>query len=68
MIASKSNIGSLGLVAPNPVLELDVKNAELVPFVTAPSMSINVRATGRPPAQDTKLEASVKLRVELKLL
>lgn len=66
-VAGKSNIGSLGLRAPNPVLVLDVTEAELKDFVTAPSMNIIVRGNGRVPRQDVKLEATVGLRVEVKV-
>lgn len=67
-VAGKGNIDGLGLLAPNPILELDVTGAELVDFVTAPSMSIIVRGNGRVPPQDVKLEATVGLRVEVKIL
>ena len=67
LVASKSGIDKLGLKAPNPVLELDVTDAELQPFVTAPSMSIIVRGKGRMPPQDTRLEANVGLNVTVKV-
>lgn len=66
-IAGKGNIDGLGLLAPNPTLELDVTGAELVDFVTAPSMNIIVRGNGRVPPKDVKLEAAVGLRVEVKV-
>ncbi|HZA51568.1 MAG TPA: hypothetical protein VE549_12565, partial [Myxococcaceae bacterium] len=63
----KHNIGTLGLRAPHPVLNLDVTGAELQPFVTAPSMSIVVRGNGRQPPQDTKIQAEIGLKVEIRL-
>lgn len=66
-IASKSGINTLNLAAPNPVLNMDVKDAELQPFVTAPQMTISVKGKGRYPPRDTRLEATVRLRVEVKL-
>lgn len=65
LIASKTGIDTLNLVAPNPVLNMDIKDAELQPFVTAPSMTISVKGKGRTPTRDTRLEATVKLRVEV---
>lgn len=67
-IARKDNISKLGLSAPNPVLTLDVEDAELQPFITAPSMSIIVRGKGRMPEQEVKLQATVVLDVTLSLL
>jgi hypothetical protein len=65
LVADKYGIDKLDLKAPNPVLEMDVKDAELQPFVTAPSMSIVVRGRGHLPPQDTKLEATVGLDVTI---
>lgn len=67
LVAEKSGIDQLGLKAPNPVLEMDVTDAELQPYVTAESMSIIVRGKGRLPPQDTKLEATVGLKVTIKV-
>jgi hypothetical protein len=67
LVAEKHDIAQLELSAPNPVLILDVSRAELQPFVTAPSMSIVVRGSGRLPPQDTKLEAVVGLKVEIRV-
>ena len=67
LIAEKTGINTLNLAAPNPVLMMDVKGAELQPFVTAPSMSITVRGKGTQPTRDTRLEATIKLRVEVKV-
>lgn len=67
LIADKFGIDKLGLKAPNPVLELDVKDVELQPYITAPSMSIIVRGNGRLPPQETKLEATVGLNVAVKV-
>lgn len=62
-IASKQGIDMLGLAAPNPTLKLDVVDAELAPFVHAPTMTIITRGTGHQPAQETRLEATVKFLV-----
>lgn len=68
LVAEKIGIDKLGLKAPNPVLDLDVKkDVELAPYITAPSMSIVVRGKGRLPPQDTKLEATVGVNVEVKV-
>jgi hypothetical protein len=66
LMASKQNISALGLKAPYPVLTLEVKNVELQPFVSAPSMSISVRGTGRMPSQEVRLMADVKLQVTVR--
>jgi hypothetical protein len=68
LVASKHNISSLGLNAPNPVLVLDVTDAELQPFITAPSMSISVRGKGRKPSKEVRLQVDVKLDVQVRLL
>lgn len=65
LIAEKLDIDKLGLTAPNPVLQLDVKDAELKQFVTAPSMTISTEAVGHQPRQDTTLEATVTLEVDV---
>jgi hypothetical protein len=67
LIAEKFNISGQGLVPPNPVLELDLKDVELQPYVTAPSMAITTRGKGRLPPQDTRLEATVRLQVQVKV-
>ncbi len=67
LIAERSDISSLGLVAPNPILELTVSGAELQPFVVAPQMSIIVRGKGKNPAKTTTMEATVNLKVSVKL-
>jgi hypothetical protein len=68
LVASKQNISSLGLKAPNPVLNMDLKDEELQPFITAPSMTISVKGKGRMPAKEVRLQATVKLDVEVRLL
>ncbi|MFY0564519.1 hypothetical protein ACN28E_11760 [Archangium lansingense] len=68
LVASKRNISSLDLKAPNPVLVLDLAGAELQPFITAPSMSISVRGKGRKPPKDVRLQVDVKLDVQVRLL
>ncbi len=65
LVAEKHGIDKLGLVAPNPVLEMEVKDVELAPFVTAPAMSLTTEGTGRQPAKDTTIEAVVDLRVDV---
>lgn len=67
-IAHKERISELGLRAPTPVLDLDVENVELQPYVTAPSMSIIVRGKGRAPAKEVRLQATVSLDVKVSLL
>ncbi|MDP1825150.1 MAG: hypothetical protein Q8L48_17965 [Archangium sp.] len=64
-VASKTAIDRLGLAAPNPTLKLDVVNVDLAAFVHAPTMSIITRGTGHQPAQETRLEATVKFQVGL---
>lgn len=66
-IAFKHNIAAMGLPAPNPSFDMDLTGAELQPYVTAPSMDITVRGSGRQPAQDTVLEADIELTVAVKL-
>jgi hypothetical protein len=68
LVASKHNISSLNLKAPNPVLEMDLKDVELQPFITAPSMTIRVQGKGRMPAKEVRLQAIVKLDVQVRLL
>ncbi|HVE84091.1 MAG TPA: hypothetical protein VND93_14640 [Myxococcales bacterium] len=69
MVAGKADVAALGLGPPNPTLALDVNpTAELRDFLGAPSVSISAQGSGREPAQDTTLEATVKLRVVLKVL
>lgn len=61
-IASKESV-------PRDVKEfsLDIKNVELLNYVTAPSMSITTSASGRSPAQDTKIEVNVVFDVTASL-
>lgn len=69
MVAERRGISQLGLGPPNPVLFLDVNpSAELRDFLGAPSVSLSARGSGREPPQDTTLEATVTLRVVLKVL
>lgn len=66
LVAEAKDIGRLGLKAPNPVLSLAVNHdAELQPYVAAPSMSIVARGSGRMPPQDVRLEATVELDVQV---
>ncbi len=67
LVAEKFGIDKLELKAPNPVLELEVKDVELQRFVVAPSMSIVVRGRGRYPPQRTRLEATVGFDVAVKV-
>ncbi len=67
LVAEKLGIDRLDLKAPHPTLELDVKDVELQPYVTAPSMSIVVRGRGRQPANRTRLEATVGFDVAVKV-
>jgi hypothetical protein len=69
LVAEKTNISGLGLTPPNPVLSLEVnQGAELREYLGSPSVSLTVRGSGRVPRQDTTLQATVKLRVVLKVL
>ncbi len=52
---------------PSRTLILDVRDVELQPYVTAPSMTVTTSGKGRYPAQETTLEAQLDLRVEWKL-
>ena len=67
LVAQKRNIASLGLKAPNPVLEMDLMGEELQPYITAPSMTISVRGKGRMPSKEVRLQATVKLDVQVRL-
>ena len=67
LVASKQNISTLNLKAPNPVLKLEPLDVELQPFLAAPSMSLSVRGKGRMPQKDVRLQADVKLQVRAKL-
>ena len=62
-VAFKQNIASLPLKTPSPVLSLDLEDAELQPFITAPSVSLLVRGKGRMPSSEVRLQADVKLEV-----
>lgn len=66
-IARKQDISRLNLSAPNPVLKMDMEDAELQPFVAAPSMSIIVRGKGRMPDQEVRLQAVLALDVKVSL-
>ncbi len=67
LIASKQDIASLRPQGARPVLDLDVRDVELQPYVTAPSMSIIVRGKGRVPLKDVRLQAIVTLDVQVQL-
>ena len=62
-IATKTNIASLGLAAPNPTLNLDLIDADLAEYVRSPAFSIITSGAGRQPAQDTQIEINVKFLV-----
>lgn len=67
-VAGKTDISQLRLAPPNPTLTLDVdESAELRDFLVAPSVGIVARGSGRVPPQDTTLQATVKLKVVLKV-
>jgi hypothetical protein len=66
-IARKQDISRLALSAPHPVLKMEVEDAELQPFVAAPSMSIIVRGKGRMPEQEVRLQVIVVLDVGVSL-
>jgi hypothetical protein len=67
LVARKSDVSGEGLHAPNPTLELDTTGADLTPYVTAPTMSLEVEAHGRAPPKDVKLEASVQFEFRVKV-
>lgn len=62
-VAGKAGISGLGLSAPNPTLKLDLVDVDLVDFARAPMMSIIARGSGHEPAQETRVEATVKFMV-----
>ncbi len=64
VVAEKTGIAALGLTAPNPSLQLDVKPHELKGHVQAPSISFLGRTKGRHPKTDTRVEVMLGLRVE----
>ena len=66
LIAEKSGIPELNLAAPNPVLKLDVKSEELLPFIQASSTSFIARGKGRKPKSATRLEATLTLWIQVK--
>ncbi|ATB31237.1 hypothetical protein [Melittangium boletus] len=67
LVASRQNIAALGLKAPNPVLSMELTGVELQPFLSAPSMSLSVRGKGRMPPKEVRLQADVKLDVQVRL-
>lgn len=44
---------------------LDLENVDLAPYAAAESMSITTEASGRPPAQDTTIQAQIELEVDV---
>lgn len=44
---------------------LNVENVNLADYVAAPAIDITTEATGRPPAQDTTVEAEIELDVDV---
>ncbi len=62
-IATKTDIASLGLAAPNPTLNLDLIDADLAEYVRSSAFSIITSGSGRQPAQDTQIEINVKFLV-----
>ena len=59
-IASGSNFAD-GL----RVIGLDVSGVDLAPYVAAPSLDITTDATGRPPVEDTTIDAQIVLDVDV---
>lgn len=49
------------------VLDLALDDVDLAPYVTAESMSLTTKVTGRPPTQDTQIGATVVFEVDVKL-
>ncbi len=68
LVAEKTGVAALKLPAPNPVLTFDLLDLDLAKFVQQPTMGFLVRGKGRQPGRDTFLEATVKLRVQAKVL
>jgi len=66
-VAFKTGIGELQLPTPNPILTLDLVDTDVAAFVRSPSMTLISRGSGHQPAQDTRLEATVKFTVGLGL-
>jgi hypothetical protein len=66
-VAQVDNIQSLGLMAPNPTLVLQVDGVELQPYVTASTMSLTTTATGTQPSQDVELTATAVFDVTANL-
>jgi hypothetical protein len=46
---------------------MDLEDVELQPLITAPSMSISVRGKGRLPPKEVRLQADVKLDVQVRV-
>jgi hypothetical protein len=65
VIAQKTSIAQLNLPAPNPVLNMDVTKSQLKPYVTASSMSIDVRGSGRAPNYDTQINITIGMEIEV---
>jgi len=64
LFAEKQGIADLGLSAPNPTLLVDVKAVSLRDHLASPSTSFIVRAKGRVPRKDTRLEVALVLGFE----
>ncbi|MHB8873657.1 MAG: hypothetical protein ACYC8T_08225 [Myxococcaceae bacterium] len=64
LIAEKVGISELGLPAPNPTLGVPVLPGELLEHLAAPATSFIIRARGRLPPKDTRIELTVVLRVD----
>lgn len=62
-VATKANISSLGLAAPNPTLSLDVIDADLAEYVRSADFTIVTSGAGRQPRQDTNIDLNVKFTV-----
>jgi hypothetical protein len=68
LVAQRSGIADLKLQAPNPEIVLDVSGEELRDLLGTPTLSLIARGKGRNPPKETRLEANVTARVDLKVL
>src|SRR5437016_5052746 len=62
LVAQKTSIP-----ANSTSLTLDVMDVELLPYVTAPSMTITTQTNGHQPAQDTTIKADATFSVDAKI-
>jgi hypothetical protein len=68
LVAENVGVAELKLSAPNPELPLDPTGGELRDLLGSPTISLIARGKGRNPPKETRLEATVVVRVDLKVL